>query len=231
MAAAALSWITVAQMREVDREMIEEVGISLEQMMENAGRALAAATARLLAGVRGRRIVVLAGPGGNGGGGMVAARHLLGAGADVEVRLGVPADRITGTPRRQLEILAALGLPPLTGRPDERTPELVLDALLGYGQQGAPRGQLAELVGWTEGKRTLSLDVPSGLELSTGTLHEPHVLAEETVTLALPKDGLRGMAAAGRLLLADISVPAVVYERLGIPYRTPFAQGPLVEIA
>lgn len=223
-----LSWLTVAQMREVDRLMIEQIGIALEQMMENAGRALATAAARLLGGASGRRVVVLAGPGGNGGGGMVAARHLLAAGAEVELALAT--DDLAGTPARQLEILRALGLQPRLGQLGDRDPDLVVDALLGYSQSGPPRARVAELIQWTSGRRTLSLDVPSGLELATGTLHEPHVDAEETVTLALPKQGLRAAAAAGRLLLADISVPAAVYERLGVAYRTPFAQGPLLEI-
>jgi NAD(P)H-hydrate epimerase len=226
-----LPWLTVAQMREVDRLMTQEIGITLEQMMENAGRALATAATWLLHGARGRSIVVLAGPGGNGGGGMVAARHLLDAGADVEVALAT--DRLTGTPRRQLKILRALGLEPHLGPLGDRDPDLVLDALLGYSQNGPPRGRAEELIRWASGRRTFSLDVPSGLELQTGTLHAPHVTAEETVTLALPKQGLKGPEAAGavgRLLLADIGVPAIVYERLGVSHRTPFGEGALVEV-
>lgn len=233
--AGELAWITVEQMREVDRLMIEEIRISLEQMMENAGRALASVATRMLGGAAGRRIVVLAGPGGNGGGGLVAARHLLVAGADVEIVLGAPPERFAETPKRQLEILGALGMPTHRAPPDrgDRDPDLVVDALLGYSQQGAPRGDIARLIDRTAGRRTLSLDVPSGLELSTGTLHEPHVVAEETMTLALPKQRLReagSAAAVGRLLLANISVPPVVYERIGISYDTPFRDGPVVEI-
>lgn len=227
-------WLTVAQMREVDRLTIEEIGISLEQMMENAGRGLAAAAASLLGGAAGRRVVVLAGPGGNGGGGMVAVRQLANAGAEVELWLASQPDRVGGTPRRQLEILRAAGLQIGTEPPGrEGGVDLVVDALLGYSQAGAPRGGSADLIRWASGRRTLSLDVPSGLELSTGVLHDPHVAAEATVTLALPKQALRGpgtTGAVGRLLLADIGVPAVVYERMRIPYRTPFRKGPLVEI-
>ncbi len=233
--AGELTWITVEQMREVDRLMIEEIGISLEQMMENAGRALASVATRMLGGAAGRRIVVLAGPGGNGGGGLVAARHLLLAGAEVEIVLGAPPEGFAETPKRQLDILAAIGaqagsVPPVRAAP---APDLVVDALLGYSQQGAPRGDIARLIDWTAGQRTLSLDVPSGLELSTGLPYEPHVVAERTMTLALPKQGLRepGSAAVGRLLLANISVPPVVYERIGISYDTPFRDGPVVEIA
>jgi NAD(P)H-hydrate epimerase len=229
-----LTWLTVAQMREVDTLMTEEIGISLEQMMENAGRALATSAAHLLGGASGRSIVVLAGPGGNGGGGMVAARHLLQAGAEVKLALATEPERLARTPRRQLKILRALDLEPHLGPLGDRDPDLVLDALLGYSQSGPPRGRAADLIRWSSGRRTLSLDVPSGLELETGTLHGQHVTAEETVTLALPKEGLRApgaRGAVGRLLLADIGVPATVYERIGVPYETPFAEGPLVKIA
>ena len=204
------------------------------KVLENAGRALASAAARMLGGTAGRRIVVLAGPGGNGGGGLVAARHLLLAGAGVELMLGAPPERYAETPRRQLDIARALGIAehadPIDAAGDI---DLVVDALLGYSQQGAPHEEIARLIRWAAGRRTLSLDVPSGLELSTGTLREPHVVAEETMTIALPKEGLRepgAAAAVGRLSLADISVPPVVYQRIGIPYRTPFGAGPLVEI-
>jgi NAD(P)H-hydrate epimerase len=79
----------------------------------------------------------------------------------------------------------------------------------------------------------IALDVPSGVELASGTLHTPHVVAEATLTLAAPKTALAAAAAAacvGRLFLADITVPALVYERLGIAYETPFTRAPVVEV-
>ena len=91
----------------------------------------------------------------------------------------------------------------------------------------------AGLIEWTNGRRVLALDAPSGLELASGSLHEPHVGAEATLTLALPKQGLRdgaGREAAGQLLLADISVPAAVYARLGLEFDSPFARGPIVRL-
>ncbi|MEO0603194.1 MAG: NAD(P)H-hydrate epimerase, partial [Myxococcota bacterium] len=86
---ATLPWLTTDQMREVDRLMIEVFHIELVQMMENAGRGLArVARQRFLDGdPTGRRVVVLAGPGGNGGGALVAARRLHGWGAHVEIAL------------------------------------------------------------------------------------------------------------------------------------------------
>ena len=232
---SAVPWLTVEEMREVDRVMTDELGITLEQMMENAGRSLAA-LARLLVGgdLRGARTLVLAGAGGNGGGGLAAARHLAVAGARVDVRLTRPAGSLSPVAQRQHEILVRAGVPTAVGATDLSDVDLVLDALLGYGQEGAPHGSLAELVEATGGRRVLALDVPSGLELSTGTLGRPHVRAEATLTLALPKRGLRARGAGesvGRLYLADISVPPCVYERLGHPHESPFGAGSIVRIA
>jgi NAD(P)H-hydrate epimerase len=207
-------------MREVDRAMVDDVGIVLLQMMENAGRALARVGARrfLDGDPRGRRVVVLAGTGGNGGGALVAARRLRGWGAEVVVGLTRGADAYRSVPRHQLAILERLGI-------DLRGPErldeigavdLILDGVIGYSLRGAPRGGAAALIGWC-GRRAepiLSLDTPSGLDTASGVAHDPTVVASATLTLALPKLGLDAHEArqhVGELYLADIGVPPEVY--------------------
>jgi NAD(P)H-hydrate epimerase len=95
----------------------------------------------------------------------------------------------------------------------------VIDALLGYGQKGSPSGKVAALLRRAAGADVISLDVPSGLGLESGRLHDPHIGAAATLTLALPKEGLRSDDAAAvivDLYLADISVPPAVYKRLGV---------------
>jgi NAD(P)H-hydrate epimerase len=215
-------------MREVDRLLVDELGISLARLMENAGRNLALLARELLGGdATGASITVLAGSGGNGGGGLAAARHLVAAGARVEIALS--AEELSPATAEQLAILRRMRVPEGT----RTEPDLVLDALLGYGQRGAPRGEAARLIEWSASRRVLALDVPSGLELSSGTLYEPHVRAEATLTLALPKEGLRAAAAAtatGRLFIADLSVPPLVYDRLGLEYRSPFGRGTVVPL-
>ena len=84
-----------------------------------------------------------------------------------------------------------------------------------------------------EGVRVLTGTQLERFELATGALRTPHVVAEATMTLAAPKTGLAGTDSAdavGRLFLADISVPGLVYERLGLRWQTPFARGPIVEL-
>ena len=221
--AASLPWLEVEQVRELDRIATADFGLTLERMMENAGRSLADLARRSLGGrVAGRTIAVLAGPGGNGGGGLVAARHLANAGAGVAVSLARPPDRLASLTRDQLGILAAMGLTP--GEPPD-DPDLVVDALLGYSQAGPPRDEAAGLIAWSRGRRAVSLDLPSGLR------HEPHVTAEATLTLAAPKRVLLEPGVeAGALFLADLSIPAAAYERLGVDWPSPFATAAVVRI-
>lgn len=139
-------------------------------------------------------------------------------------------DAVREIDRFRVEELGALGVPHSTGDAVGDS-DLVIDAILGYSQRGAPYGLAAELIRKTHGRRTISLDVPSGLELATGTLHEPDVRAAATMTLAAPKEGLRAAPdAVATLFVADISVPEIAYRRLGIGYTTPFAGSAIVRI-
>lgn len=219
--------ITTAQMREVDRVAVQEVGPNLYQMMENAGRNLAELCVESLGdGWDVRPIVVAAGIGGNGGGGMCAARHLVNHGGDVVVVVTEPT-RLTGVPAAQFELFRAAG-----GRVVEvdaigsLQPELVVDAVLGYSLAGAPRDAAATLIDWMIGgpAPVLSLDVPSGIDSTSGRAPGVFVSASTTMTLALPKSGLDG-AEVGRLYLADIGIPREVYRRVGVHVPTTLFTG------
>ena len=232
--------VTVDQMREVDRLMVDEMGISLLQMMENAGRSLAEQARRMLGGdIAGRRINMLAGPGGNGGGGMAAARRLSIWGAEVAVVLGQPRDQIRDVPAQQLATLDRMELeirdPKETGAEEAGTAELVIDALIGYSLRGAPNEPIASLIRQTNaaGTPVLALDIPSGLNADTGEPSDPTIRAAATLTLALPKVGLLGPAArawTGDLYLADISVPPAVYRRLGLAVGPIFRRQDIVPL-
>ena len=78
--------------------------------------------------------------------------------------------------------------------------------------------------------RELGIELKQMMRALDGVLHVPHVRAEATMTLAAPKTGLRGAAVVGDLYLADISVPAAAFERIGRAYATPFAESPLVRL-
>ncbi len=230
--------VTAAQMREVDRVVVERFGISLLQMMENAGRALAELTRIHCGGVLRRRVVVLAGRGGNGGGGMAAARRLAIWGAEVRVVLAHPESALGKAPAQQLESLQAMRLP--VHRPEEAASvlhgaEVVLDALLGYGLEGPPRDPEAGLIRSANGHGlpVLALDIPSGLDPDTGVPYQPTIRAARTLAIALPKAGLlvpEAAANVGDLWVADISVPPSAYAAFGINPGPLFARSDLIRI-
>jgi len=114
--------------------------------------------------------------------------------------------------------------------------DLILDGLVGYSLRGRPRGRAAQLIAWANAQAapTLSLDVPSGFDAANGNILDPAMVADATLTLALPKRGLMAAAlaqAVGALYLADISVPPGLYARLPEPLAVPpFATGDILRL-
>jgi NAD(P)H-hydrate epimerase len=213
-------------MREVDRIAVEEFGLTVLQMMENAGRNLALNVMDMLDAPNGE-VAVLAGSGGNGGGGLCCARHLHNRGFQVRVVLSKEAGKLTRAARNQLQILQAAGLRPADLSQAEdvmRRSQLVVDALIGYSLRGTPRGRAAELIDLCNqhAARVLSLDVPSGMDATTGEAPGPVVHPERTLTLALPKTGLE--RASGDLYLADIGIPPEVFRRIGLSFEPLFSK-------
>ncbi len=231
--------ITTEQMREVDRLMIEEYGIALLQMMENAGRCLAhLARQRYLGQPQGRTVVVLAGTGGNGGGALVAARRLHNYGAKVIIYTTREMHDFTPTAKHQLQILLNMGVDVhFATIPDTHIlADIILDGIIGYSLRGAPRGTAGELIHFANQHPapTLALDTPSGLDTTTGIANEPTINADATLTLALPKRGLLVNSAVpyvGQLYLGDISIPPQLYSKLGLEIGAIFAQSDIVKLS
>lgn len=232
-------FLTTEQMSAVDRAMVEDLHIDLVQMMENAGRNLAhLARVRFLNGTPvGKHVVVLAGSGGNGGGAMVCARRLHTWGAQVHVVLATGSDALAPATARQRDILARMGVPVARAHAIRgvRDVALIVDGIIGYRLSGAPHGAAAEAIEWANSQAApvLALDVPSGLDATTGAVHSPAIRATATMTLALPKAGLRAPGAAervGELYVADIGVPPGLYAQLlAVPVSSPlFARDEIV---
>ena len=234
-------YVTTDQMIEVDRAMIEDCKIEPIQMMENAGRNLASlARERFLGGDPiGKRVVVLAGTGGNGGGALVAARRLHNWGVHVRVFLTKPAADFAPVPAHQLDILTRMkvSVGQTAGVVEERTPDVILDGVIGYSLKGAPGGSASDLIRWANAQEApiLALDAPSGVDTTTGRVFDPAIRATATMTLALPKEGLRAPGVyehVGELYLADISVPPSLYAEpaLGLEVGPLFAQSEVVRL-
>lgn len=221
-------------MREVDRIVTLEFGLPILSLMENAGRGLATLTARQFPSLSSRRILCLAGKGGNGGGGLAASRHLANWGASVEA---IALEAAPGSASEiQARTLRRSGVP--VGTPADLSGlridgfDAVLDAVLGYSLRGDPSGPARRMVEVAnEARYVISLDLPSGLDPDTGIPATPCVRADATLTLALPKPGLLRPPAArhvGELWLGDLGIPGAVYRRLGVRVPRLFRPGQIV---
>lgn len=216
----------------VSREKMEQIdflattatGLQLVQMMENAGRSLAELSLQLMgSGALKTRILVLAGGGNNGCGGICAARHLHNRGLTVAVWQATPP--ATPACEQQWRIYQAAGGEQLgESQLHNFRPRLIIDALIGYRLQGEPRWHLQSVLEWASQHRAfkLALDVPTGVDATTGETPGNYLRADATLTLALPKSGLLPHL-AGNLFLADIGIPPAVFQKAGITYQSPFA--------
>ena len=239
--AGEIPYLSTKQMIEVDRAMVEDYGIELIQMMENAGCNLAnLARERFLDGdPRGAKIVVLAGNGGNGGGALVCARRLHNWGAQVRVFLSRPDSELTPVPAHQLDTLRRMRVTVAQADATDETGDcdLVVDGVIGYGLSGAPHGTAGKLIQWANSQEApvVALDAPSGVDTTTGKAFDPAVRATATLTLALPKEGLRAPGVeelVGELYLADISVPPSLYASpaLGLDVEPLFAKSDVLRL-
>ena len=214
-------YVTAEEMRRMDDATIQEFHVDVLVLMENAGRATATLARQMLEETPiGRRVACLVGGGNNGGDGMVAARHLANWGADVNVIVGTTRDRVKGIPLGQLQVLEKMGIPILWGDYNLRDYDLMIDGLIGYGLEGNPRDRVAMIIrdANASGRPMLALDIPSGMNATTGEAYNPCIKATVTITLALPKTGFLASGApalVGDLFLADISIPRRIYESFG----------------
>ncbi len=199
MFSGTIPYVTTEQMIEVDRAMVEDVRIELIQMMENAGRNLAhLARIRFFDGnPHGKHVVW---------------------GARVQVVVTHPAENFTPLRAHQLDSLRRMQVPVAQAEAVNQlgSPALIVDGLVGYRLRGAPHGPVADLIHWAnvEAAPILALDVPSGVDTTSGPVFDPAIKATATMTLALPKAGLRAPGVetlVGELYLADISVPPSLY--------------------
>ncbi|MBU1671620.1 MAG: NAD(P)H-hydrate dehydratase [Actinobacteria bacterium] len=208
-----------AEMAAIDRAAMEGEGIPGLELMERAGEAVARAAREMLIESGGRRVAIWCGKGNNGGDGLVVGRLLSGA-YEVSIYMAAGPDELAGDARVNLERLEVHGLPVRwTGSvdgvrafSDEGPFDLVVDALFGTGFAGRPSGLYAEAIEAmnASGRPVLAVDVPSGVDGTTGAVAGPAVKAARTVTFAALKAGLvqfPGAGYAGEVEVADIGIP------------------------
>ncbi|MCE2464269.1 MAG: NAD(P)H-hydrate dehydratase [Dehalococcoidia bacterium] len=213
--------VTIEQMRRLE-EASASAGVSTDTLMENAGLAVAREVRKSLGGVAGSRILVLVGPGNNGGDGLVVARHLRRWGAEVTVYLLL---RHRGEdPKFQAALEAGVSSLSTSQDPDLGAFEnelanshVVIDAVLGTGRARPLEGMLSEAMLRLSaakvrrpGMTIISLDLPTGMDADTGRIDTACPKADITVTFGYPKVGhfrSPGAEKRGRLEVLDIGIP------------------------
>jgi len=215
--------LTAEQMRELDRLTIEDYGIPGIVLMENAGITAFESTLDMLDEVEDPMILVICGPGNNGGDGYVVARHLHNTGASVHIAHIGELDSVRGDARTNMLIASKMGIA-IHEKPTEdhlwtmiNDSDLVVDALLGTGTSGPARSAISDVISMVNSscKPVIALDIPSGIDVDSGQLPGESILADVTVTFGLPKVGLVTYPAAhrvGRLVIAGISIPSSVVD-------------------
>ena len=222
---AHIRLVTGEEMARIDERAISE-GIPGLQLMEEAGKGVSRVVEGLLGGYRGQKVVIVCGKGNNGGDGFVVGRLAALSGAQVRVFLLANCKDVKGDARSALnrvregdvetEIVdASSGMKAVRRAVSEA--DVTVDALLGTGIQGGPRGEFQAAIDTINGITcpVVSVDVPSGLDADTGAVTGSCIRATRTVTFGNPKRGhlfYPGRSAVGQLHLVDIGLPSSAIE-------------------
>ena len=220
--------VTAQEMREIDRQTIEQIGIPGAVLMEHAGIAVGRAIHQHFPECQ--RIAVIVGKGNNGGDGLVVARQLAHAGQPIQIFLVSPPESFAGDALTNLQIAQNLDLPitsiltedELKGAESQiASADLIVDSIFGTGLRGGVHGFIAEIIERINGteKPVVAIDLPSGLSADTGIAEGACIQATYTVTMGLPKRGNLihpGATFTGTLEIADIGFPKSVIDTQSI---------------
>ncbi len=223
--------VTAQQMKALDQQTINDIGIPGIVLMENAGRGTVEQIQRYFPDVLAKRIVVLCGRGNNGGDGFVIARYLYNAGCNVKTFLLAPIDKVGGDAKINMIVFQNMGalIQEITDEKqwqhaltDVKHAGLVIDALLGTGLSSEVRGLYRSVikdVNEATSVPVVSVDIPSGVDATTGRILGAAIHAQLTCTFGLPKRGhvvFPGLAHTGTLEIVDIGIPNRLINQAGI---------------
>jgi ADP-dependent NAD(P)H-hydrate dehydratase / NAD(P)H-hydrate epimerase len=220
---------TAEEMQDVDRAAIRGIGIPGLLLMENAGRAFVEELENRIGSLASKHVAIVCGKGNNGGDGFVIARHLLNKGSSVSVLLLCKRREVSGDAATNLGILLKMlksegrrsslremkSARQFTG---ERRPDVIVDAIFGTGFSGSVRGLQERAIRWVNRQESFvaSVDIPSGVNATTGIVENVAVKADLTVTMGLAKIGHyvgSGRECSGEVNVVDISIPRHLYTR------------------
>lgn len=207
--------ITAAEAKAIEQAACMQMDLPLLSLMQSAGEAAARLVQRVYPT---GRVVVLCGPGGNGGDGYVAARFLLAKGRRVSVISSRPLKTLSGDTLRMAKAWTACGgVTHIFG--DEplghlEPPDVIIDALLGIGTTSAPAGSIAALCAFANDSpaNVVSLDIATGINSDTATVYEGAIHADVTISFIAPKRGnvfFPGAGSTGKLIVAPLALPVI----------------------
>ena len=213
-------------MQEIDRRAIEEFGIPSLILMENAGSGAACVALGMLKDLNKKKVICVCGKGNNGGDGFVCTRHLINNGVDTEVFLTAEPSKLKGDAKINSDILEKMkakihvlkdGVGFKAFKEKLRKVSLIIDAIFGIGLSGEIKEPYITIIKAMNesGKPILAIDVPSGLDVTTGNILGACIKAKKTVTFGLPKTGFiknNGPACTGELAVVNISIPRLLLD-------------------
>jgi hydroxyethylthiazole kinase-like uncharacterized protein yjeF len=216
--------VSRSEMSEIDQAAIKDFGVSQEVLMEFAGLRVAEFVREEFS--QNVKIAVICGPGHNGGDGAVLARKLDSWGFNVMIH--VVGDDLRDLTEEKIVTAKKCGLEVFLD--DFPTANIYVDSLLGYNLDSDPREPVKSAVErinkWSA--ETVSVDVPTGVDVDSGRKLDPHVEADYTVTLGLPKKGL-SVRNSGDIYLADVGIPRKAVESVGFEPEEYFSEESLIE--
>jgi NAD(P)H-hydrate epimerase len=226
---------SVEEMRRIDELAYKNYGIDHLLLMEDAGSAVYSALLKEIGSMRGRRILVIAGIGNNGGDALVAARRLYASGGIVKVVLVGDPSRATDLCKRNLELVRAMGVDVYIADNEERLEELdklvewaevIVVGLIGIGLKGEVRGLYRRAIEAINRSKAdvVSVDIPSGIDGNNGLVRGVAVRSSITVALGLPKYGnilYPGYQYCGKLYVSHLSYPPELLRETNVELNTP----------
>jgi len=222
-------YATAKEMEKLDQLALEQ-GLEIRQMMELAGWHMVSLFRKLQISKE-EKVLVVVGKGNKGGDGLSAARHLVNYGWNVKILLLNRA--ISKDSAHHLKLLEKMQVfieDFSVGKEYIEKSDVLLDGLIGYHLEGAPRGVFGEAIEAmnASGKKIISYDLPSGVHPDTGECLEPCIQAFATLSLAMPKklfETEQGKSKSGKIFVADIGIPTFLYDKIALKSRPAFDKG------
>jgi len=231
------SYLTTDQMMALEKHALENYPISLEQMMQNAGKAVFDVVINKIiphlsegeireSRLQDYRVLVVTGKGNNGGDALVTARLLQKKGYGVTVLSPYPIEEFSEMAKKEMEKIVKIGIKIRNQNSEIRNYDLIIDALFGFSLKGNPRPPVDKIIEQILCSQipVLSVDVPSGMDVYSGTIGSPCVKADYTVALGMLKKGFEEHPDfVGKVYLGDLGIPGQAYKDKG--YEPPLFSG------